>query len=291
MIQQWYEPFSFSEVLRRTFSFLNIAVFIITAIVIFSELRFDWFENLVGSYLVSTNESRPETGAVWDTGKQTASAHEYLNEIISKKEDTRQSVHQAKTFLDLASGILPGQWVTLEKEQFKRLYLTLEKPIALKIIEPAQLVWLLNGGSLDRIFCEGITGGIKLYFIDSENRVVKQIDLEKEDILEIENGGKPVPGELADMEGFLGRIYPARVFFDALFKLPVDIIPDLMMDPKPLLKQDGKIINVGIWNEAISGYIRLGFEFEEKKSKQVIFIKGREWAVWQLSLNLKGEGN
>ncbi|RLC04226.1 MAG: hypothetical protein DRH34_04480 [Deltaproteobacteria bacterium] len=291
MIQQWYEPFSFSEVLRRTFSFLNIAVFIITAIVIFSELRFDWFENLVGSYLVSTNESRPETGAVWDTGKQTASAHEYLNEIISKKEDTRQSVHQAETFLDLASGILPGQWVTLEKEQFKRLYLTLEKPIALKIIEPAQLVWLLNGGSLDRIFCEGITGGIKLYFIDSENRVVKQIDLEKEDILEIENGGKPVPGELADMEGFSGRIYPARVFFDALFKLPVDIIPDLMMDPKPLLKQDGKIINVGIWNEAISGYIRLGFEFEEKKSKQVIFIKGREWAVWQLSLNLKGEGN
>ncbi len=179
----------------------------------------------------------------------------------------------------------------MEKEQFKRLYQTLENPIALKIIEPAQLVWLLNGGSLDRIFCEGITGGIKLYFIDSENRVVKQIDLEKEDILEIENGGKPVPGELADMEGFSGRIYPARVFFDALFKLPVDIIPDLMMDPKPLLKQDGKIINVGIWNEAISGYIRLGFEFEEKKSKQVIFIKGREWAVWQLSLNLKGEGN
>ena len=179
MIQQWYEPLSFSEVLRRTFSFLNIAVFIITAVFVFSEFRFDWFENLVGSYLVSTNESRPETGAVWETGKQTASAHEYLNKIISKKEDTRHSVHQAQTFLDLAAGILPGQWVTLEKQQFKKLYLTLEKPIALKIIEPAQLVWLLNGGSLDRIFCEGIPGGIKLYFIDSENRVVKQIDLGK----------------------------------------------------------------------------------------------------------------
>ena len=292
MIQQWYEPLNFSEWLRRAFSFLNIAVFIITAIFIFSEFRFNWVENLVGSYLTSTNEFRPETGAIWETGKQTSNAHEYLNKIISKKEDTRQNVYQASTFSGLASSILPGEWVTLEKQQFKTLYLSLEKSTALKIIEPAQLVWLLNGSTLDRIFCEGITGGIKLYFIDSENRVIKQIDLRKEDILEIENGEKPVPGELADMEGFLGRIYPARFFFDTLFKLPADIIPDLIVNPESLLKQEGKIINIGIWNEAENGYIKLGFEFEKTGGgKQVVFIKGREWAVWQLSLNLRGEGN
>ena len=291
MIQQWYEPLSFSEWLRRTFSFLNIAVVILTATFIFSEFRFDWFENFVGSYLASTNESRPETGAIWETGKQTSNAHEYLNKIISKKEDTWQNVHQASTFSLLASGILPGEWVTLEKQQFKTLYLTLETPIALKIIEPAQLVWLLNGGSLDRIFCEGIPGGIKIYFIDSENRVIKQIDLKKEDILEIETGEKPVSGKLADMDGFSGRIYPANNFFDALFKLPGDIIPDLMVNPEILLKQDGKISNIGIWNEAENGYIKLGFEFEEKGGTQVVFIKGREWAVWQLSLNLKGDAN
>ena len=292
MIQQWYEPLNFSEWLRRAFSFLNIAVFIITAIFIFSEFRFNWVENLVGSYLTSTNEFRPETGAIWETGKQTSNAHEYLNKIISKQEDTRQNVYQASTFSGLASGILPGEWVTLEKQQFKTLYLSLEKSTALKIIEPAQLVWLLNGSTLDRIFCEGITGGIKLYFIDSENRVIKQIDLRKEDILEIENGEKPVPGELADMEGFLGRIYPARFFFDTLFKLPADIIPDLIVNPESLLKQEGKIINIGIWNEAENGYIKLGFEFEKTGGgKQVVFIKGREWAVWQLSLNLRGEGN
>ncbi|MBC2705210.1 hypothetical protein [Desulfobacula sp.] len=291
MIQQWYEPLNFSEWLRRAFSFLNIAVFIITAIFIFSEFRFNWVENLVGSYLTSTNEFRPETGAIWETGKQTSNAHEYLNKIISKKEDTRKNVYQASTFSGLASGILPGEWVTLEKQQFKTLYLTLEKSTALKIIEPAQLVWLLNGSSLDRIFCEGITGGIKIYFIDSENRVIKQIDLRKEDILDIENGDRPVPGELADMEGFSGRIYPARFFFDTLFKLPADIIPDLIVNPESLLKQEGKIINIGIWNEAENGYIKLGFEFEETGGKQVVFIKGREWAVWQLSLNLRGEGN
>jgi len=291
MIRQWYEPLNFSEWVRRTFSFLNIAVFIFTATFVFSEFRFDWFENLVGTYLASTNEYRPEEGAIWKTGKQTSNAHEYLKEIISKKEDTRLSVHQASSFFDLASNILPGEWVTLEKQQFKTLYLTLEKTTALKIIKPAQLLWLLKGSSLDRIFCEGVLDGIKIYFINSENRVIKLIDLKKEDLIEIENGNQPVSGALSQMEGFLGRIYPAQNFFDALLKLPPDIIPDLMVNSESLLKQDGKIINVGIWNEAENGYIKLGFEFEEKGGKQVVFIKGREWAVWQLSLNLKGDDN
>ena len=263
----------------------------VTAIFVFSEFRFDWAENLVGTYLASTNDLRPETGAVWEAGKQTSSAHESLNKIISKKEDTRQTVHQASTFSFLASSIVPGEWVTLEKQQFKSLYLALEKSTALKIIEPAQLVWLLKGSSLDRIFCEGIIGGIKIYFIDSENRVIKQIDLKKEDILEIENGDKPVSGKLADMAGFSGRTYPARNFFDALFKLPPDMIPDLIVNPEALLAQEGKITRVGIWNEAENGYIKLGFEFQEKNSTQVVFVKGREWAVWQVSLNLKGEEN
>jgi len=291
MIRQWYEPLSFSEWLRRTFSFLNIAVFMLTAVFVFSEFRFDWYEHLVGSYLASTNELRPEKGAIWETGKHTANAHEYLNKIISKKENTRQNAHEASSFSDLSSTLLPGDWVILEKNQFKILYLTLEAANYSKLIEPAQLVWLLNSSSLDRIFCEGVMGGIKIYFIDSENRVIQQIELKKEDILEIENGEKPVSGKLTDMNEFQGRIYPASIFFDALFKLPVDIIPDLMVNPEVLLRQDGKIINVGIWNEARNGYIKLGFEFEEPGKNVVVFIKGREWAVWQLSLNLKGDGN
>jgi len=287
MIRQWYEPFDFFEWLRRTFSFLNIAICIITSVFIFSELRFDWFEKLVGSYLTATNESRPETGAVWETGKQTSNAHEYLNKIISKKEDARRNVNQASSFFDLVSGILPGEWVALEKQQFKTLYLSLEKSAALKIIEPAQLVWLINGSSLDRIFCEGVPEGIKIYFIDSENRVIKQINLRKDDIQEIEKGKKPIIGQLANIEGFLGRIYPAQIFFDAVFKLPPDIIPDLMVNPENLLKMDGKIIYIGIWNEAENGYIKIGFEIETQDGNRLVFVRGREWAVWQLNLNLK----
>nr|NJM02186.1 hypothetical protein [Desulfobacula sp.] len=291
MARYWYEPLTFSEWFKRIFSFLNMALFILTAVFVFSEFRFDWFEKLAGSYLVSTNALRPETGVVWETGKQTTNAHESLKTIVNKKEDIRQNVNKAGSFSELVSSLLPGEWVTLEKQQFKSLYLSLEKSSSMKIIDPASLVWLLNGTALDRIFCEGIQGGIKIFFIDSENRVIKEIELQKEEIVEIENSDKPVSGVLTDMNGFQGRIYPAQVFFDALLKLPAEIIPDLMVSPEALLRNEGKLNRVGIFNEAVNGYIKLGFEFEAPGGNQIVFLKGREWAVWQLSLNLKGEGN
>ncbi len=289
MARYWYEPLSFPEWFKRIFSFFNIALFLMTAIFFISEFRFDWFEKLVGSYLASTNEVRPEIGAVWEIGKQTTNAHESLKTIVDKKEDIRQTANAAGSFSELVSSLLPGEWVTLERQQFKSLYLSLEKSSSLKIIDPASLVWLLNGSDLDRIFCEGIKGGIKIFFIDRENRVIKEIELQKEDIIEIENADKPLAGILTDMAGFQDRIYPARIFFDALLKLPAEIIPDLIVNPEALLEQEGKLIRVGIFNEAVNGYIKLGFEFEASGGDTVVFLKGREWAVWQLSLNLKGE--
>jgi hypothetical protein len=291
MTRQWYEPSNFSEWFKRAFSFLNIAVFMITAIFFISELRFDWFENLVGSYLVSTNEYRPKTGVIWETGKHTTDAHEYLNKIINRKEDTQQNVYKASSFSNLVSDILPGDWVTLEKKHFKSLYMSLEKSMAVKIVDPVQLIWLFKSSMLDRIFCEGIPGGIKIYFIDSENRVIKQIELKNQDIIDIESGEQAVPGELSNMEGFLGRIYPAEKFFDAVFKLPSDILPDLMVNPEILLAQKGEIIKIGIWNVTQNGYIKLGFEFETEAERKIVFLKGREWAVWQLSLYLQGDGS
>ncbi len=289
MAQQWYEPFSVFEWLKRAFSILNIAVIVFTAMFVFSEFRFDWFEKLVGTYLSSTNAHRPKIGPIWETGEQTSNAQQYLNTIISKKEETQKNAHQATTFAQLATGILPGEWVTLEKQEFKALYLTVPRISAIKIIEPAHLLWILNSQSLDRIFCEGTPNGLNIYFIDSQNRVIKKIQLSDEQVLALNNGIQPARGSLSDMPEFSGRIFQADAFFDALFKLPADIIPDLITHPEVLLKLDGQITRVGIWNESKNGYIRLGFEINHNGATQVVFVNGREWAVWQLSLNLKGE--
>jgi hypothetical protein len=289
MIQNWYEPLSTADWARRTFSFLNLCILILTIVFAVSEFRFDWGEKLIGNYLLSTNPIRPETGALWEDGRQTSNAHESLNKIITRREDTRRDVHKASSFFHLAQSLLPGEWVTLDKELFKSLYLSLSPAIGRQIIDPAQVVWLLNTKVTDRIFCEGLMEGIKIYFIDSQNRVIHGIDLKKETILEIESRNTPVKGKLEEIEAFSSRIYLAAEFFDAVFKLSPEMISDLIVDPDLLLSQEGTIQKVGIWNEAQGGYIKLGFEFENRGQTRVLMVQAREWAVWQLSLVLKGD--
>lgn len=287
MKRHWYEAFGFSESFKRFLSIANIAVFLITFIFIFSEFRFDWIEHIIGNYLAATNINRPQTGALWESGRQTASAYDHLNKIISKKEESKKTIQQAGSFSELAAVIEPEEWITIGKNHFRNLYLALDKSAALKVVEPAQLVWILNSRSLERIFCEGIQDGIKIYFTNSDNAVIHQIELTKTQIDAVEKGEPPIYEPLEQIDGFENRIYPAKIFFDAVFTLPSDILSDLIVHPEILLVQDGTIHRVGIWNEAQNGYIRLGFEFEEKGEKKVVFTKGREWAVWQLSLNIK----
>ncbi len=289
IIRNWYDPYDFKEWLKRAFSLVNIALFVLTATFVVSEFRFDWCEHAIGTFLASTNDARPQTGAIWEAGKQTSNAHAYLNEVVNRKENARQDTAQADSFSALAERLLPGQWVTLEKDRFKALYLSLEKNAALSVMEPAQLVWLLNGRQLERIFCEGTRNGIKVYFIDSQNRVIHQLTLDHEKIQKIEAGEEAAEGKLSDIEAFQDRVYSAGQFFNAVFRLPRDILPDLIQDPDILLRQDGRMTRVGIWNEAKNGYIVLGFEFEQDGRTKIVYLKGREWAVWQLSLNLRGE--
>ncbi|THB80081.1 MAG: hypothetical protein D3926_08995 [Desulfobacteraceae bacterium] len=289
MIQQWHEPATFQEWLKRTFSFLNIGLVFFAALFIFSEFRFNWCEKLLGRYLAATNPHRPETGSIWKTGRHTLAANRFLNDIIQKKQEATQKVEQAQTFVELSSGILPGEWVTLQKEQFKSLYRSLPQSISSRLISPARLIWILSGKDLNRIFCEGAVQGLNIYFLDSQNRVIHQLTISSEDIVQIETGVQPISKNIEEIEEFSNSIFSARHFFEAVFMLPEDIIPDLILNPELLLDEKGQIQKVGIWNEAQSGFINLGFEFEANGRKRVVVVKGREWAVWQLGLILRGD--
>jgi hypothetical protein len=289
MIFSWYEPLDFQERVKRTFSFLNLGILIFSAVIIFSEFRYDWCERLLGNFVASTNDTRPEKGAIWELGQDTISAHESLHKIISRKTDTHQFAQRADSFSHLSARLIPGEWVILDTNQFKRLYRSLPLTHARQIMEPARLIWLLNGDVTDRIFCEGLKNGMKIYFINAENRVVAHIDLKENTLAAIAEKRYLEPGRLEKFQGFDGRIYPAEQFFTGVFKLPKEMIPDLLPDTDLILDQDGTILRIGIWNEAQDGFIQLGFEFLHQGQPRVLFVRAREWAVWQLGLVLKGE--
>ena len=287
---RWYEPTDTSQWLKRIFSVLNLTIFILAATFVISELRFDWCESMIGAYLASINNSRPETGAVWEAGRQTSRAHTYLKNITDGRQNAARHAQEASSFVELASKILPGQWAGIDKNHFKRLYLDLPDSMAQELIMPAELIWIFSGTGLQRIFCEGKSGGLDIFFLNPNNRVIKQITLKKADLERLEKDEAASPGHLEEIPGFEGRIYPASVFFNALLQLPKEIIPDLITNTDMLLNQEGEIVRAGIWNEVDAGYIKLGFEFKNDTKTSVLFIKGREWAVWRLSMKLMGGG-
>lgn len=284
---QWYDPPTVNEYLRRTFSVLNISVLVLTCIFAAAEFRYNWCENLLGRYLATTNQNRPETGAIWKTGEMASSAKNYLKDIVSKQKATRLHVQKSESFLEIAKGLMPGEWINIEKEHFKKLYLELSDPLAEKILNPVKMIWLLNGPELDRIFIEGEQKGIRIYFLNTANKVLKRVHLDMKLLDQFEKKSLSIQASLEEFDGFTGRIYKASPFFRAVMNLPPDMMGDLIGNPSILLEEKGRIVRAGIWNEAKEGYIRLGFEFVHESVHKVVFVKGREWAVWQLSINLK----
>lgn len=287
--QTWYGPATFTEWLKRICSVLNLAILSVTCIIIVSEFRFDWCERLVGNYLSSTNDTRPENGAIWEAGRHMVSAMQSLDQMAIERESAGRTVRTADSFTDLIDKLGPGEWANLDKERFRELYLSLPSYRRRNVVDPVRLVWLLNGGATDRIFCEGRLGGIKIFFIDSQNRVVQQVDLDAK-VLGNKGGQNGVTGTLENAPEFSGKIYPASLFFSAVARLPEEMRSYLIPDTEALLSEQGSLDRVGVGNSAQDGFIFLGFEFHHMGESRVVEVKAREWAVWQLTLVLRGEG-
>ena len=208
----WYGPFAPGEGVKRFFSFLNIGIAALVVLVGASELRFDWAERLVGNYLMVINPSRPETGGIWKAGHQPLNAHKSLNQIIDQKQNALRHVQEAESFSSLAGRLGPGEWTNLDRRQFKGLFNTLPAGTRDRLIEPSRLVWLLATHVVDRIFCEGQMGALVVYFIDTNNRVVFQLRLKKQDLDgTIDPSG--IPSRLDQMDGLFSRILPSDRFF------------------------------------------------------------------------------
>jgi hypothetical protein len=290
MMIQWYEPLTVTEWFKRAFSLLNLIIFAVTVAFVFSEFKYNWCESALGSYLASTNNSRPEKGTIWETGDKTSKANDHLKEIIDQQRNTNQHALKSSSFMELASGVKPGEWINLDKEQFKGMYLKLPDYAANRLISSVKLLFLLNNPKLDRIFIEGHGDkSLKIFFLNADNLVLENIELNQEILETPEMGTKFVLGaSLDDFEQFNDRIYPADQFFKAMMNLSFEKINDLIEDPDMLLEKKGKIIRIGIWNETKSGYIKLGFEYKDNEKTNVLILNGREWSVWELVINLKG---
>jgi len=284
----WLAPADIPEYAGRLFAIRPLVLFLIFSALSISELRFDWVEQTVGDFLVSTNTRRPESGTIWETGNKTRTAQKNLDKLVSDRQTSQQEIREAESFKEIASTIQPDQWVMIPPDHFRRLYLKLEPKAAEKIISAFDLLKLINQKKWDRSYFEKDGDGLVIYLLDADNRVLKQLPLAADLLGGMGESQVETDLDLDNLPRFENRIFPADHFFKALDRLDDQTRNDIIPQPGQLLRIPGQIVRVAVSDEVLAGYIELGFEIETGSGRVVILMNGHEWAVRQLIMKMGG---
>ncbi|UCD81883.1 MAG: hypothetical protein JSW26_10790 [Desulfobacterales bacterium] len=286
----WFEPQNLHDWSRRVFALRPVLMALLVGCIIILEMRFDWVERTLGAYLVTTNSARPQSGAIWEKGRQTLTAQKTLEKIVTDRLASQREARSAETFAQIAAGLSAGQGAMLSAENFRDLYLKLPREAAREVISALELLKISAQGNWRRTYFEKSGRDLIVYLLDADNRVLRRIDIPADGLMQLEREDIPTVEALEDLANFKNRIYPAERFFEALVSLPDEIRRNVILNPETLLKPAGQIVQVGISDEAVSGYIELGFEFAMGAGRQVIVVQGHEWAVWRLRTYLEEKG-
>jgi hypothetical protein len=285
----WAEPKNFREWSRRVLALRPVLLALLVSSVIILEMRFDWVERALGAYLATTNSARPESGAIWEKGRRTLTAQKTLEKIVTDRQISEREARNAATFSQIAANLPTGQGVMLSADRFRQLYLELSGSDAQEIISALDLLRINGEGRWRRTYFEKRERNLVVYLLDAENRVLRRLDIPAGVLAQIDRQAPVAAEKLEDLIKFKNRIYPADRFFDAMDSFPEDIRRNMLLHPETLLKQSGRIARVGISDEAVSGFIELGFEIVNGDRRVVVLDEGHEWAVWRLRSYLEGK--
>jgi hypothetical protein len=286
-MKAWSEPKTVNEWARRAFGLRPLVLGLMILAMGVSELRFDWIEHVVGDYLVSTNGLRPQSGAIWDVGRKASLAQQTLEQIVTDRTLSRQHALEAQSFKQIAASLEAGQGVMLTPEHFRSLYLKLPRAVAHEITSPIELLRLYSDNRWVRTYFAKQDENLRIYCLDSDSRVLHRLEVSFDLLNHLEKSEEEVAGVLERWPQFEKRIYPADRFFSVMAGQPEDIRRGVIPQPEILLQSNGSIIRVGISDEAVSGFIELGFEFQTPAGSKVIRIEGHRWAVMQLRNQLE----
>lgn len=278
----WYAPGSYKEYFRRWVCLRSLLMIGLISILAVTEFRFNWLEGVVGSYLVTTNGARPESGAIWDQGRQSESARQTLNEYMSQRQDVQREVRGASSLGQVLEGLGDDRGAMISAAHFIELYMKLPPALAHELVSPYILLGQLSTRKWQRAFFEQQDRQLAIYLLDDQNQVLHHITVGAELIDYIRQGEIAIHTGLHQLGDFAAHVYPADVFFSTLNALPADVRKGIVPSPEELLRISGRIVRVGISSQPMGDVTELGFEVEDLQGPKVILTQGRTQDVQRL---------
>jgi hypothetical protein len=272
---------------QRILTARSICVVAGLALLVATELHFSWIESAVGAYLLSTNDLRPESGAIWEQGHKSESAQHALREYMDRRQDIQREVRRASSMGQAISGIEEARGAMISAAHFLELYCKLPPAISHDVASPYALMAYWSSGKWQRtFFAFQDAGRLSIFLLDANSQVLLRLDLEADLVDHIRRGEVAIHGGLDELKDFSGHIYPADLFFAVLNNLPPNVRERAVARPGDLLRISGKIRRVGISSKSLAGAVDLGFEVEDASGVKVILTQGHTTAVQRLRLAL-----
>ncbi len=253
-----------------------------------AEFRLHWAEGLLGAYLASTNAERPESGMIWEQGRRTQSALSVVEHLAGDREAQQRRARNAASLGELLALLAPGQAVMLSAEHFRELYQKLPLALAHELISPFELLRLAGEGRWSRTYLERSSDGLMIYLLEPGNHVLRQFRLSDAPLALAARRSDGMEQTLERIAAFRGRIYAAERFFAALSELGDEERRGVLPQPERLLGVAAQIVRVGVSDEALGGFVELGFEIRTPSGPRVLSLQGQDWAVWRLRARMEG---
>jgi hypothetical protein len=282
----WYAPPNFSAWIRRLLPPRAVVLAMLVAVLIATEMRFDWVEKAVGAYLVSTNVYRPQSGAIWEQGLKTDSARQTLAKFANQRHTAQREAQQAGSLGQVIAAIADDKGSIVSADHFLALYLKLPPVLAAEIVSPYQLLAYSNNGHWQRTLLEKQDEQLNIYLLDTQNQVIYRLQLGPELIAHIERGEIAIISSLDQLSDF-DDIFSAERFFSSLNALPEETRKKIVTHPEDLLRLSGRIRRVGMSNRGFGESVDLGFEIEAPEGTKVILVQGGRNEVQRLQVALK----
>jgi hypothetical protein len=278
----WCEPINIRDWLHRSFSLRSLTFILIVLLLIVLELRFDWMEKALGSYLSTTNRQRPETGLIWETAHHTQQAQETVDEITVDKETVQSSARSAFDLSAIVSLIADNQSVMISPDHFCTLYDRLPSSLRNRIISPLELLQIRGENRWERTYLRKFGNQLSIYLIDHDNRGLREIIVPESILVQIERGQTLFEGSLEEWGAPPEGIVPAEAFFSALRSLPVDAQDEILAQPEKILNAGGHAVRVGFAAQGRAMWVDIGFEIADGAQRRVVVLPAPEWTLARL---------
>lgn len=278
----WCEPLNIRDWLHRSFSLRCLTFILIVLLLLVLELRFDWMEKALGSYLSTTNRQRPETGLIWEAAHHTQQAQETVDDITVDRETVQSSARSALDLSAIVTLIADNQDVMISPDHFCTLYHRLPSSLSRRIISPLELLQIRGENSWERTVLRKFGNQLSIYLIDRDNRVLREMVVPDSILVQIERGQILFEGSLEEWGASPGTIVTAETFFSALRSLPVEAQNEILAQPERIFDAGGHPVRVGFAAQGRAMWVDIGIEIADGSQHRVVVLPAPEWTLGRL---------